>query len=254
MIKKPINKKYPKSKTGKQCIGPCYERGSWILHPITLDYRTELHHSFCPVMEFEYISRDGKKIQGYTDECNIPTKEKDDIMNEDIEMNFLVPQINFEGAHFLKIYYNIHSFDDSLDWITNNNSPIFTKLRVMECAWKAYGPPQYVDDRLIAFYKRVIEKIWSSEMLSSIGKYIVVDKNNIYLGIDNDYLKNGEDINEIKKNYFMAKFANSNIIYKFFDKFITKAIDKDTMLFQNDNIQKQYSEYILKKIDQTIKN
>lgn len=251
-----FDRKYPISKNNKQCIGPCYEPGTWIIHPITLEYVTNTNHSFCPVNQWEITDpKSGKKFNRTTDECYVPTHEKD-ISKKEIEMNILIPKIDFSCIQFLKIYYDIHSFEDSLTWISiNYNIPIFTKLRVMNCSLEAFGSNiDIIDDRLVDFYIEVIKKVWIKDIYPYIKNYIFVDNNKIYLK-DN---KNNELIDDkyvIEKiNFFLEKFANKNMIYKFLLKYINKYKHSwNNIESHNNELKKYYKKYIIDKIIETVK-
>ena len=98
--------KYPKSKSGMQCVGPCYKPNTYIMHPITLEYITDKNNIFCPVQEWHDTSPDGITIH-ITDVCAGFTYDKNKDTADDIETNIIVPYIDFNKTHFLKIYYNI---------------------------------------------------------------------------------------------------------------------------------------------------
>src|SRR5437899_3161051 len=87
--------RYPKSKNNFQCIGPCYQPGTWIVHPITLEYVCDKDYAFCPVREFEVVNKDtGKVTVKTTDLCLRPTESKD-LSGKEFEMNILTPSIDF---------------------------------------------------------------------------------------------------------------------------------------------------------------
>src|SRR5690606_3808512 len=116
---------------------------------------------FCPVNEWVDKDPTTGKIRSYhIDECYVPTHEKD-IQQKEIEMNILIPKIDYSCNQFLNIYYNIYSFDDALNWLTESKTVLLTKMRIIECAWETYGSTiELIDNRLVDFYIEVIKKKW----------------------------------------------------------------------------------------------
>lgn len=260
--------KYPKSKSGEQCLGPCYESGTWVIHPQTLDYIVDYDKAFCPVTFTKKIDpKTGKEVNKYLDECYVPTKEKDE-SKKDIEMSILLPQIDFNCSHFLKIYYDIHSFDDALDKIDEmDSSSIYTKLRIIECAFKAYGKSSdsensnnfsidVFDTRLVNFYISVVKKLWINDIYPLVQKYIYIDNGNgnIYLKqADGDSGKNKQ--NRVEKiNFLIKKFVNEDTVYKFLDNYIKNNKSSwSSIRSHNEKIKDEFINFILTKVEKTVK-
>lgn len=75
-------------------------------------------------------------------ESNTNTKKikliDDEAFNEKkTELN-TTQNIYFSDEQYLKIFYNIHSFEDALDWINKRKCLPTTCRRILDCAWKAY--------------------------------------------------------------------------------------------------------------------
>jgi len=246
--------KYPISKRGKQCLGHCYEAGTWIVHPHTLDYVTDPNHPFCPVQSYVITDTNTNNKEYYEiDNCNMPTHKKD-IPHKEIELNILFPHIDFNCKQFLRIYYNINSFDDASNWIAENNkSSIFTRLRIIECTWKSYGEKiDLIDDRLVNFYIEVVKKQWIGAIYKLVKKYILIENNKISVK-KNTQKDNNYRIQKI--NYIINKFITKNDIYKLLNNYIIKYNKKwDTIKLHNDNIKKELIKYILNKLDDIINN
>lgn len=252
--------KYSLSKSGKQCIGPCYEANKPIVHPYTLEYIVS-NKPFCPVAAFKKLDpKTGHHDFFYFDDC-YESKNNHNIY--DSQMNILIPEIEFSCSQFLKLYYNITSFDDFLTWIANNKAPIRTKFRIMNCALNLYSSSlELIDDRFIILFIEIVSKLWINDIYRIINKYILIDNNMISLDhskkvikLDNDFkniLKLYEDIepdedeySSIKIKFIIDKLINKNIVYNFLNKYI---LPKD---YAN-NIKLSYLQYILIKIDKTI--
>ncbi len=90
------SKKFPKSISGKQCVGPCYKKNTKVLHPTYLNVITN-ENDFCPINRIEKII-DGKKIIYDTDVCNDATniKESENINSYDL----LFPYVDFNPELF----------------------------------------------------------------------------------------------------------------------------------------------------------
>src|SRR3989304_10249269 len=96
-------RKYPIGLNGQQCIGPCYEPETYIVHPITLEYVTS-SLPFCPVHNYKYKDPStGKTEDRIIDQCIMPSKKTKGYERE-YEMNVLLPKIDFDCSQFLKIY------------------------------------------------------------------------------------------------------------------------------------------------------
>lgn len=230
-------KNYPVSRQKFKCIGPCYHPGTWIVHPVTLEYTTDKNNPFCPVRQWEYVDKNtNKKISLTTDVCYPPTENKD-LSGKEFEINILTPNIDFNDEHFLKIYYNIYSFENAVEFIdTKKYLPLLTKVRIMDCALNAYGNDlNVIDHRTVNFFIQVAESLWINDLYNAINKYIVIkdDKINFdkqYAFVDDNEVDKLNDLNdnnkEIKINYIKHKFINSDNMYKFIIKYLKHRKEK----------------------------
>jgi len=251
-------KRYPKSKNNYQCIGPCYQPGTMVVHPTQLEFVTETALPFCPI---EQIFIDdpitGEVVKKSTDICYNPI-EKNSIDKAQLEINILTPHIDFNSEYFLKIYYNIFSFDDAIDWIENNqSSPLRTKIRIINCAIEIFGNMiELFDVRFSKFFSEYIKSTKIKLIYSQINKYIGLDKNeNIMMTNEkNNNLKPNEKIIE-RTNYIIHTFLNQEEIIKFLQKYFKK-YTTSTDVF-DDHLEIMGNElivYILNKIEATLSN
>lgn len=242
---------FPKSINNKQCIGPCYNPGQYIMHPITLEYVTDELNPFCPT---ERWFNPVKKTYQRLDRCLLPTK-KEDMDKMQIELSFVIPTFHFDCEHFLKVYYDIYSFEGAIDWVTENiKNPIYSNLRIMDCAWKIYGSNvDVISNQLIDFYIYVIKKEWIKNIYPLVSKYIYIDSSN------NIYLKEQDEPSHIKQvekiNYFIKKFINRQTIYNILYSYIEDNKSNWFEIKNHNNLIEEFTiKLILDKINKTLKN
>lgn len=233
---------YPKSNNDIQCIGPCYKPNTHILHPITLEYVTDKKNPFCPTNE--WIKSDVKKI--YIDNCKNPTEDKDTF---DQSLDILIPTVSFNSMYFLKVYYQITSFDKAFDWLNNNKDSSYnTKKRILDLSWKSFGRGLILDDRTIDYHVKLAGDYWVNDIYDRLKKYIVVGKN-VKLGKNNK--PNPKDMNVVI-NYIKVKLITSGIFQKFIIKYINYYKNKWSSIYSHiNNIKNEYIKYLISKINST---
>jgi hypothetical protein len=241
--------KYPKSKNNFQCLGPCYEKGTFIIHPVTLEYTTDTLHPFCAVNEWEYTNPEtGKKEMRINDVCFNPTS-KDNISAKELEMNIILPKMDFSCEHFLKIYYDIFSMETAIEWVdSNKHVPYYSVQRIMDCAWKAYGlkSQEYIlDDRIIIYYTNLLKSRWFKEVYEYIASYISVDDGKIFFSEGDSDM---EKMREIKENFLIEKLINYATVKKFLLKFINYYSKKPLSMSITKLIKVEFKKFIEKKI------
>lgn len=244
---------YPISRHNNQCIGPCFEKDTWILHPVTLEYINNPDLDICPTNE--WLDKDpvtGEfKISGH-DACDNPIK-KSDLTKRDKILNTLVPKIEFSCSHFLKMYYKIESFDESVLWIKNHPySPINTKLRIMECALKQWGNTNTfsITNEMIEFYIQVIKQLWITDIYKVTNKYIYIEDGKIYF--KKDIVEDNSSKVE-KINFLIKKFIDHNIVHKFMISYFDNYKEEwKSVGAHNKLIKRDFVKYILKKIENIV--
>jgi len=230
---------FPTSINDKQCIGPCYPSGKVFTHPQTIRHY-KYNKPACPISG--YYDIDEKKYK-YTDACN----------PEDIDENktyktlsIAIPIITFDCKSFLKNYYNIHSFENTINWLENSKNPIYTQLRVLNCAWSVYGKTtDIISDSLVNFYIELIKTTWMKDIYPQTAQYIYADNKNIYFKENNDI-----DQHQIEKtNFFLKKIIESQFIYDVLKTYIENNHDKwDNINDHNQNIQLHLISLAINKI------
>jgi len=218
-------KKYPKSDKGYQCLGPCYDKYVTSVHPITFDVITS-KNQYCPVAGYQsfYPTENKFKIT-YQDKCNQDDTNSTLDKNEEIYNN-LLPYMEFNIKDFLAMFYEINTFEDGINWISNNSDMnIRTKIRIFECILNVFGKNiDIIDNRIIDFVIDIIKTNYIQKIYKSIKKYIKIDdkKNSVEIDKNND--DNDKDNNNdkkiiIKTNFIIKTFINQDIIQKFLFKY-----------------------------------
>lgn len=245
----PVNDTYSKSANNFSCLGPCTRPGVSVIHPITLKHITDNDHPFCPVNEWEYFNPNTQKTEiKSTDKCYNPIRSKTENTYE-IAMNIITPQIEFTNERFLKIYYNIYSMENALEWLSDNTEKSFiTQKRVLDASWHSYGFSSYIlDDRLILFYINLTKKTRIEYIYDKIFDKLKYDNGNIILkkNIDDYDYKKKEKIEFIKNK--LIDFNNYN---KFLNQYIEKYKQKQSKVNSHtDNIILLFEDYLEKKIE-----
>lgn len=246
-------KKYPKSKNKFQCLGPCYQPSTFVVHPTLLELVTNREQPFCPVNEWMYTDlKTGKQDLKLTDICFNPT-ESSNIVDKELEINILTPYIDFNIEHFLKIYYDIFSFEDAMDWFEKYKYlPIDTHVRIQKSSLRIFGKKiDIVDQRFIDFFIMLIKKKHIYDIYDVINKYIGYDektKELILIEPNHNILKESEYHKE-RVNYIIEIFLNKDDVYKFVLRYFKYRKDKwDSINDHTETMVIDLIEYIINKI------
>ena len=242
-----IIKKYPKSINGNQCIGPCYEAKTLIIHPISLELVTDTNN-FCPINSRLEKNHDARLV----DRCNNPTENKN-IESKELELSMLNPYIDFSSIRFLSVYYNIYTFEDALQWLENNiKSPLETKIRIIRNALFAFGSNiEMVDHRLVDFFIILIKKKYINKIYNNVYEYIGIVKNNIvFINPSENNIDKKENFIE-RINFIVKIFINSDEIHKFLIRYFK--FKKDLLILNYiDDMITEFIQYIISKIKKSI--
>jgi hypothetical protein len=217
---------FPKSLHDHQCLGPCYEANTKIMHPVTFQFVTDIEHPFCPVTPWK--DRFGKTW--ITDKCPIATHK----LEEDVLLSsfFVTPKVEFNSSQFLKMYYSISSFEDIVLWYNDNTGvPYNTIRRILDAGWKAYGleykdkePSELILDFLIIF----IKLFWMPSFYQKLSPYMKVDNEGKIKVSENKTEKNSENKYEQKdkKMDFLIYLIDREFLKKTLQAYIDRYQDK----------------------------
>jgi hypothetical protein len=211
-------KKYPKSINNLQCLGPCYNKNTSILHPTQLRTYTS-KDSFCPTsVHIEKDPNTGASIKMYTDKCLYPTNNEDELGLSSL----LTPKSEFTKELFLNLYYGINSFTQCIEWISNNMYvSLKTQIRVVNAALNVFGNDiDLIDDRFTSFYIEYIKKKEISKIYDKIHKKIGIIDNDVLIVDEENNSLNKEDKQTERTNYMIKKFVNNDSIKGFLLKYV----------------------------------
>lgn len=250
-------KKYPKSKKNFQCIGPCYYPNTMVVHPTNLEIVTEPDNPFCPVGEWQSVDNiTGKVTSNITDGCYNPT-EKTNISSKELELSVLTPYIDFNVEHFLKIYYKIYSFEDSINWIdSNKHVPINTKMRIINSSLKIFGDNiDIFDNRFADFFIEYIKRKHIGDLYNKLSGYINIDEKNDSVSLSKD-VNNFSDQKQHKTekvNYIIKTFLDKDDIVKFLVRYFKHRKNEwKDIEFHLENMLNDFLSYSLNKIIKTL--
>jgi len=240
-----VNKKYPKSKHGQSCVGPCYYPGTYSVHPLYLK-QIKANTAYCPTVTYTDSDDKSPKI---LDECNVPTHTEN---QQPVNMNSLSPIIEFNNDLFLRVYYDIYSLEDAVKWISDNNyMPISNLNRILNLALKVHGKNiEIVDNRIIDY----VHKIFKHNIET------IVDKALKYVEVTNKEVKlvkspsNPNEDTDKKIKYIETVFLNSDILYKFIIRYVNaRKTEWDNIDNHVSRMINDFADYIEKKIKVTLK-
>lgn len=241
--------KYPYSLDKKPCISPCFEPFESVLNPIDLQYITS-DMPFCVVNP--YVKN--RQVHNF-DNCAAASDPSDQKIYRDT-MEYELPYFYLNPDYFLNYYYKISSFEETLEYLeTHKSDPVLTNLRILNSALITWGKKlDYIDDRLIDFYKLIIKKLWIKYIYSNYKQYIQIQNNKIYFSDKIPNLESNSKKYRVEKiNFLFDKIITNQLIYTVLTDYIYKhQEDWDQIQDHNTEIFYQLSDYIKDEIDAII--
>ncbi|MBA42895.1 MAG: hypothetical protein CMF62_02660 [Magnetococcales bacterium] len=248
-----IKQKLPKSVNNRQCITHCYEKGTYTIHPVSLNWINSNEGPFCATDPYPYIdAKTGTETMLDIDYCTKATIKNNDNKVSDISYDIILPTYNFNHKIFLKIHYNIFSFEDAIQWVNENEFTSYRTIeRILNCAWLSYGlEVDLLDERLINTHLKLIREYKFKDIISKIGKYISKKNDKIILSSEKN--KSEVDDKELKE-YLDRKLINSNNLGKFLFKYKdTNVKNWESINFHLNNIINEFIKYIEVKVLKSI--
>jgi hypothetical protein len=134
-----LNKYFPRSKKGHQCITNCYSPGVIVQHPLKNKSNINYISSSCGIIPKKYKNKKGKtkKKAKYFDECWNPNYNS---LNSDSILYTISPDLHFCKVVMNKVY-GIKSYNDAITFI-NMNPTMSEKFKdkIIKCAYLMYEP------------------------------------------------------------------------------------------------------------------
>jgi hypothetical protein len=247
-----LNKKYPKSLTGKQCLGPCYKKNTKIIHPLYL-FVVSFDKPFCPVAE-HFVVENNKKIKAHVDECI----EYNENNIKNLNLDILYPNLGFNASNFLNIYYNINNFGEGIEWITQNTqTSINTRERIFNLIFEAFNKDidiiEISDNRITDFISLLIKTKYN-DSLSKLFKYINIDNNFASLHKYSYNIRDKTETNEtiiIKTNYIIKNLITYDNISNFITKNIKSKIESSVILSYSEILIDKFISFLIDNIKKT---
>jgi hypothetical protein len=242
------NKKYPKSINDFQCLGPCYEKNTTIFHPTRFREISDPQQPFCPTVEHaveDHLTGISRKTT--FDTCLNPTHNKD----VSTSFSLLNPKSEFSKELFLGVYYNINSFNQCMEWITNNSHvSLKTKIRIINATLNAYGNEMdLINDKLNEFFIEYLKIQGVKNIYNKIHKNIGISNNEIIIVNEKKNSLKKDNYHVERINFIVDTFINSENVKKFLLKNMYSRKDWND---HNDNLNlmtDDFIEYIQKKIN-----
>jgi len=234
--------KHQKTKHSQQCIGPCYPPGSKFIHPNSLKTltNTEKNSNKCPTNEWF----DNPTKKWYETDICYNQSTNDDI--KQMEGQMLVPSYIFTPEKFLKLFYNIDTFDQSITWYFENaNTPLSTRLRILESSLVQFGKQlDYISDDFVNVYIDIAKKLWINDIYKNIHQYIYINEKDEEIFLKKN--KEGDKQRKIEKiNYIIKKFLTKQNIFDVLKQYIfANKKEWDHITAHNELIKKELIRYI----------
>ena len=254
------NNKYPKSTSGKQCVGPCYKKNTKIIHPMYLKIVTEsLNNTFCPVAEYTNVNKTTGKIEKYhVDECAEQTfkSSNPNNLNYITSNDLLYPFVDFNEEIFLKLFYNINKFSDSIQWIEDNkHTPMKSRQRIFDLSIDAFGNTfdimETSDTRIVDFILLLFKTSYLNKIVVELLKYLTIDNDKKFIEIKKNDKKETDESIIIKTNYINKHIITLENVTNFISNYFRTEHKELRMQSHCDIITHKFIIYIIENIKKT---
>ena len=241
-------KKFQKSKHNQQCIGPCYQKNTKILHPLYFETATNPDESFCPVVK--WLKGNDEQI---LDECFEVTTQEAQVYNT---MDLLFPYVNFNTQLFLNLFYKIVSYSNGIDWLYNNKHlNINSLIRVYDLIFETYGDTldviEFTDPKLIEILIHIIKVKYLDKLIIKLTNFITIENNEVFL--KKNIKKDDDDTIKIKTNYIIKKYLNVEVLKEFMINYFNNKQHNFSELYSNIvYLIINYINYIIEQINKLL--
>ncbi len=192
------------------CINDCYPPSTIVLHPITKNIITS-NKNFCATNPF------------VAKEKNIKEKKYCKNITNLIENKYInLKPTYFNNALFLKLFYQIESFYDAIEFIKKNDFNPYQENRIINASWISFSYDiDNIPNCVIEYYQKKINTEWKKDFLNKLGNSYNLQEfeKNIKLANDNILicLFNKDNIHDLKdKNKNINEIIKKDVFKKFF--------------------------------------
>ena len=202
---------YQTSAFGHKCITPCYEKGSRVTHPLTLQVVTNNVFPFCAIVP---IKEQGK--MEVTSLCKLEQSMNtpENVTQSKNKLDLLYPIVEFNQETFLRDYYEIIDVGDLYRWLRNNKmAPVYTRMRIIEISSMVFWDTiTVVEDIFPETIIDIIKKFWIKLLYGKLCIYIGVKNDTGFIINSNDNkLKKTDDV-QIRTNFLFSKLITREIV------------------------------------------
>jgi hypothetical protein len=230
------------------CLGSCLPGDKISIHPVYIvPVQDQNYKPYCATLEWTDEKKNNNFMHDICKTENIISK----INKKDHMLSFAIPSFGISYKDFLQKYYDLYSFESVSEWLHIENNRIYTKLRVLNCAWILFGTDKnIINDQIIKFYMDLVKKRWIKEIYPYIYNDIHVNKSNISFKKNKDAYG---DHKVEKINFFLDKFNDRSTLYNLLQSYInTNKSRWANIEDHNDELKKYYIDYVSNKIKITL--
>ncbi len=221
---------YQKTTNGIKCISKCHDAKDIIAHPISTEPMTNVNEPFCAIVP---TTIDDKLVP--MDKC----EPKYNSSTHDDAYDVLYPIIEISPNDFLMKFYNVSSIDDFYALLRNNNNyPVFTKIRMLDCFINIYITNVNVIDTTISdLVHCIINDFWINKIYDVMHKHVFIFNNICTIVRPENNMLDKSDFAKQRKKYLLEQFTHQ-IVYEFVNNFAHHVSEKvETNDWTKKNIQ-----------------
>ena len=177
------------------------------------------------------------------------------MLDQEIRKKLLAPTFKFSTTYFLKIYYDIGSLEEGIEWLDNNVMiPFRTRERVFNQMMTLYGDNMSIaDHRIISFVRELMVRNITS-ISQKVSQYIDIRDDKIVLTSPDPNRDIGQDKSKVNliNSYIKTKFLGDSEIGRFVSKFVRYGSEQIKKPNLSQALVERMIEYIIKRIEASL--
>lgn len=209
---------YQKTTNGIKCISKCYNAKEIIAHPISTEPMTNVNEPFCAIVP---TIVDDKLVP--MDKC----EPKYNSSMHDDTYDVLYPIIEISPNDFLMKFYNVSNVDDFYALLRNNeNYPVFTKIRMLDCFINIYiTNVNVIDTSISTLVHGIIDDFWINKIYDAMHQYVFIFNNICTLVHPENNKLDREDFAEQRIKY-LSEQITPQLVYEFVNNYVHSISEK----------------------------